>query len=126
MAITTVVLFIMTSTTAGAAEHGLAQQMKTYQQMEWGSRLGELQQMINQLGELKRGDCWVQHTEAAEAGRISADRAEATLQKLNELNLSMRSEIEKQGARVDLGRQIQFMRRLLVTERQQEQVTQVM
>ena len=90
------------STRAGAAEHGLAQQM-THQQMEWGSKLGELQQTINQLGELKQGDCWVQHTEATEARRVRADRAEANLQILGELNLNMRSQIEKQGASVNLG-----------------------
>jgi len=111
---TTVVLFMMKSTTAGAAEHGLAQQM-TSQQTEWVSKLGELQQTIDQLGELKRGGCWVQHTEAAEAQRIRADRTEATLQILGELNLNMRNEIEKQGARADLGRQIQFMRGLVDT-----------
>jgi len=44
---------------------------------------------------------------------------------LGESNLNMRSEIEKQAARVDLGRQIQFMRRLLDTERQKEQAAQV-
>jgi len=38
----------------------------------------------------------------------------------------MRSEIEKQGARVDLGRQIQFMRRLLDAEQQKEQAAHVM
>jgi len=38
----------------------------------------------------------------------------------------MRSEIEKQGARVDLGRRIQFMRRLLDAEQQKEQAAHVM
>jgi len=126
VAITTVVIFMMMSATAGAAEHGLAQQMTTSQQLEWVSKLGEIQQMIDQLGELKRGDGWVQHTEAAEAQRIRTDRAEATLQILGELNVNMRSEIEKQEARVDLGRQIQFMRRLLDAEQQKEQAAHVM
>jgi len=126
VAITTVVLYMMMSATAGAAEHGLEQQMITSQQLEWVSKLGEIQQMIDQLGELKRGDVWVQHTEAAEAQRIHADRTEATLQILGDLNLNMRSEIEKQGARVDLGRQIQFMRRLLDAEQQKEQAAHVM
>ena len=85
---------MMMSATAGAAEHGLAQQMTTSQQLEWVSKLGEIQQTIDQPGELKRGDGWVQHTEAAEAQRIRTDRAEATLQILGELNLNMHSEIE--------------------------------
>jgi len=38
----------------------------------------------------------------------------------------MRSKIEKHGARVDLGRQIRFMRSLLNTERQKEQAAQLM
>jgi len=117
---------MMMSATAGAAEHGLAQQMTTSQQLEWVSKLGEIQQTIDQLGELKRGDGWVQHTEAAEAQRIRTDRAEAILQILGELNRNMRSEIEKQGARVDLGRQTQFMRRLLDAEQQKEQPAHVM
>jgi len=45
---------------------------------------------------------------------------------LGELNLNMRSELEKQGARVDLRKQIQFMRRLLDTKRQTEQAAPVM
>ena len=126
VAITTVVIFMMMSATAGAAEHGLAQQMTTSQQLEWVSKLGEIQQTIDQLGELKRRNGWVQHTEAAEAQRIRTDRAEATLQILGELNHNMRSEIEKQGARVDLGRQIQFMHRLLNAEQQKEQPAHVM
>ena len=89
---------MMMSATAEAAEHGLAQQMTTSQQLEWVSKLGEIQQTIDQLSELKRGDGWVQ-PEAAEAQCIRTDRAEATLQILGELNLNMRSEIEKQGAR---------------------------
>jgi len=44
--IITVVLFMMMSTTAGATEHGLAQQMTTSQQMEWVSKLGEIQQTM--------------------------------------------------------------------------------
>jgi len=99
VAITTVVIVMMKSATAGAAEHGLAQQMTTSQQLEWVPKLGEIQQTIDQLGELKRRDGWVQHTEAEEAQRIRTDRAQATLQILGELNLNMRSEIEKQGAR---------------------------
>jgi len=114
---------MMMSATAGEAEHGLAP--TTSQQLEWVSKLGEIQKTIDQLGELKRGDGWVQ-LEAAEAQRIRTDRAEATLQILGELNLNMRSEIEKQGARVDLGRQIQFMRRLLDAEQQKEQAAHVM
>ena len=94
VAIITVVLFMMMSATAGAAEHGLEQQTTTSQQLEWVSKLGEIQQTIDQLSELKRGDGWVQ-PEAAEAQRICTDRAEATLQILGELNLNMRSEIEK-------------------------------
>ena len=70
--------------------------------VEFVSKLGELQRTLDQLGEMKRGDCRVQHTEAAEALRIRADRAEATLQILGELNLNMRSKIQKHGARVDL------------------------
>ena len=81
---------------------------------------------MDQLGELKLGDCWVQRTESTDAQRISADRAEAMLQILGELNLNMRSNIERQGARVNLGRQIQVMRRVLGTERRKEQVQQVM
>jgi len=92
VAIITVVLFMMMSATAGAAEHGLAPM--TSQQLEWVSKLGEIQKTIDQLGELKRGDGWVQ-PEAAEAQRIHTDRAEETLQILGELNLNMRSEIEK-------------------------------
>jgi len=126
VAITTVVLFMIMSATAGAAEQGLAQQTATSQQLEWVSKLGEIQQTIDQLSELKREDKWVQHTESAEAPRIRTDRAEATLQILGELNLNMRSEIEKQGVRVELGRQIQFMRRLLDTEQQKEQAAHVM
>jgi len=117
---------MMMSATAGAAEHGLAQQTATSQQLEWVSKMGEIQQTIDQLSELKRGEGWVQHTESAEAQRIRTDRAEATLQILGELNLNMRSEIEKQGARVDLGRQIQFMRMLLDAEQQKEQAAHVM
>jgi len=120
VAITTFVIVMMMSVTAGAAEHGLAQQMTTTQQLEWVSKLGEIQQTIDQLGELKRRDKWVQHTEAAEAQRIRTDRADATLQILGELNLNMRNEIKKERARVDLGRQIQFMRRLLDAEQQKE------
>jgi len=81
---------------------------------------------MDQLGELKLGDCWVQRTESTDAQRISADRAEAMLQILGELNLNMRSNIERQGARVNLGRQIQVMRRVLGTERRKEQVQRVM
>ena len=81
---------------------------------------------MDQLGELKLGDCWVQRTESTDAQRISADKAEAMLQILGELNLNMRSNIERQGARVNLGRQIQVMRRVLGTERRKEQVQQVM
>jgi len=62
---------------------------------------------MDQLGELKLGDCWVQRTESTDAQRISADRAEAMLQILGELHLNMCSNIERQGARVNLGRQIQ-------------------
>ena len=126
VAITTVVIVMMMSATAGAAEHGLAQQMTTSQQLEWVSKLGEIQQTIDQVGELKRRDRWDQHTEAAEAQRIRTDRDEATLQILGELNLNMRSEMEKRGARVDLGRQMQFMRRMLDAEQQKEQPAQVM
>ena len=125
-AITTVVIFMMMTTTAGAAEHGQAQKMTSSQQMQWASKLGEIQQTIDQVGELKRRDRWDQHTEAAEAQRIRTDRAEATLQILVELNLNMRSEMEKRGARVDLGRQMQFMRRLLDAEQQKEQPARVM
>jgi len=100
--------------------------MTTSQQMEWVSKLGEIQQTIDQVGELKRRDRWVRHTEAAEAQRIRIDRAEATLQILGELNLNMRSKMEKGGARVDLGRQMQFMRRMLDAEQQKEQPAQVM
>ena len=124
VAITTVVLFMMMSVTAGTAEHGLAQQTTTSQQLEWVSKIGEIQQTIDQLGELKRET--LLHTEAAEAQRIRTDRDEATLQILGESNLNMRSEIEKQGARVDLGRQIQFMCRLLDAEQQKEQAAHVM
>jgi len=81
---------------------------------------------MDQLGELKLGDCWVQRTESTDAQRISADRAEAMLQILGELHLNMCSNIERQGARVNLGRQIQVMRRVLGTERRKEQVQQVM
>jgi len=94
--------------------------------MQWVSKLGEIQQTIDQVGELKRRDRWDQHTEAAEAHRIHTERAEATLQILGELNLNMRSEMEKRGARVDLGRQMQFMRRLLDAEQQKEQPARVM
>ena len=102
------------------------QRLETNNNIEFVSKLGELQLTLDQLGEMKRGDCRAQHTEAAEALRMRADRAEATLQILGELNLNMRSEIEKHRARVDLGRQIQFMRRLLNTERQKEQAAQSM
>jgi len=102
------------------------QRFETNNNIEFVTKLGELQRTLDQLGEMKRGDCRVQHTEEAEALHFRADRAEATLQILGELNLNMRSKIEKHGARVDLGRQIQFMRRLLKTERQKEQAAQLM
>jgi len=125
-AISTAVLFMMMTTTAGAAEHGQAQKMTSSQQMQWASKLGEIQKTIDQVAELKRRDRWDQHTEAAEAQRIRTDRDEATLQILGEFNLNMRSEMEKRGAKVDLGRQMQFMRRLLDAEQQKEQPAQVM
>ena len=43
VAITMVVIFMMMSATAGVAEHGLAQQMTTSQQLDWVSKLGEIQ-----------------------------------------------------------------------------------
>jgi len=88
--------------------------------------LSKLQQSIDQLCEMKRGDGWEQHTGAADARHISADRAETTLKVLGELNFNMRSEIGKQGARVDLRKQIQFMRRMLDTKRQTEQAAPAM
>ena len=65
--------------------------------------MSELQQTTDQLSELKRGDCWVHRSKSTDAQRISADRAEATLQILGESNLHMLSKIERHGARVNVG-----------------------
>jgi len=91
---------------------------------ELTAKLGELRLTIDKIGELKREECCVKHSETAESQRIRADGAEATLNILDELNNNMRSEIEKQGTRVNLGRHIQFMRRLLDAERHKAQDAQ--
>jgi len=46
------------------------------------SKLSKLQQTIDQLCELKRGDGWEQYAGAADARLISADRVETTLRQL--------------------------------------------
>jgi len=91
---------------------------------ELTAKLGELRLTIDTIGERKREECCVKHSETAESQRIRADGAEATLNILDELNNNMRSEIEKQGTRVNLGRHIQFMRRLLDAERHKAQDAQ--
>ena len=107
-------------------ESDRAQRIKAKEDVKCVSEMGELQQTMDQLGELKRGDCWVQRTESIDAQRISADRAEATLQILGELNLNMCSKFEKQGARVNFEQQKQLVRGLMDTERRKDQTEQVM
>ena len=81
-----------------------AQQNEAIDDVEFVSNLGQLQETIDQLGEMKRGECWVQRTElaAAEAERIRADKAQTTRQILGELHFKMCNKINRQGARVNL------------------------
>ena len=50
----------------------LSARFKDKDNIELASKVGELQQTMDQLGMLKRGDCRVQRKEAAEARRIPA------------------------------------------------------
>jgi len=102
-------------------ESGRVRRIKDKDNIDFVTKVGELQQTMNRLGELKRGDCRVHRTDAGEARHIRDDKAEATLQILDELNNDMRSKIKKQGITVNLRRHIQFMSRLLDEERHKAQ-----
>jgi len=94
-------------------ESGRVRRIKDKDNIDFVTKVGELQQTMNRLGELKRRDCRVHHTDASEAQHIRDDKAEATLHILDELNLNMRSKIQRQGASVNLVRQILLMRRMM-------------
>ena len=75
VAITTIVIFMMMSATAGAVEHGLAQQMTTSQQLEWVSKLGA--QRSRETGS-ESGPRATNTIHAQVAGRRATERTAST------------------------------------------------